>query len=537
MTACGYGLKLNIAVSYIYNLFTKECCLKSKCSFIITAVLIVSIRICAQTHPNSPVYKDYKPVDSLSIFRKVDDSFKLWQGYLLLKEANAGNPLAEHELGIRYLTGRGFPADTAKSFLWIKKAADKKLPPANYNLALLLNNGWGTEWNPYEAYKRFDAAASDSMPEALFALGLLHTNNLTVPRNYKKAYESIKASADMGFKPAQEILTEFHKIGYGTKEEIKKASEDLILDYYQEESGITYFDLHSDSSKHIDDFTLLRDLIREEGEHFAGNIGIKSLSDSTLKADSSIIKTITATAESGSPEALSLLGRCYEKGTGVKKDRIRAAVHYLRALRLDSQNGSRLLWSLLQDNTFFDDLNRRIKLNDADAQFVLAVLTALKLSNIISDKEAFSLLEKAAEKNYVPAVIELGLCYYSGIFVNQDKEKGIAVWQTASDNGNSEARVRIAIAHIQDKSYGGNLRADLLVLNEAAEEGSLIAVMALAHCYLNGTGVEKNKAQAVNLYRKSAQRGSRGAHSALKRIYDEIRPADNEFLVLDENED
>lgn len=444
--------------------------------------------------------------------------------------------MAEHELGIRYLTGRGFPPDTVKSFYWIKRAADKKLPPANYNLGLLLNNGWGTAWNPYEAYRRFSAAAKDSMPEALFAVGLLNTDNLVVPRNYKKAYDHIKTSADMGFKPANEVLAEFHKIGYGNKEDLAKASNNLLVDYIQEESGITFFEISNDSAKNPDDLTLLRDLIKEEGEQFGQRLGIKSLTDTTLKADSAVIKLIRDAAESGSPEALAMLGRIYEKGTGINSDRVQAAVQYIRALRLDSQNGSRLLWSLLQDDIFFEELNKRLLSNDVHAQFVWASLTALKLSSQMSDKEAFELLEKAAIKNYIPAFVELGMCYYSGIFVKQDKLKAETIWQSAVAAGSNEAEVRIAIANLQGEENPAHLKQALETLNSSADQGSLIAVVALAHCYLTGKGVDKDKARSVQLYRKAAQRGSRGAHNALKRIYDEIRPKENEFLVLDKEE-
>jgi len=494
--------------------------------------LFLNSGIASQTHPNSPVYKDYKPADSSSIFRKVDDSFQLWQSYFLIKEANSGNPLAQHELGIRYLTGRGYPPDSAKSYYWIKKAADKELPPANYNLALLLNNGWGTEWNPYEAYRRFSSAAKDSMPEALFAIGLLNTDNLVVPRNYKKAYDYIKASADMGFKPAREILIEFQKLGYGSKSAFEADEANAALNYEEETSGITFFEIETDSSR-IDDLTLLRDLIKEEGDHFSKNLGIITLSNTTLKADSTIMVIIKAAAEAGSPEALTLLGRCYEKGIGVKKDRVRAAVEYIRALRLDSRKGSLLIWGLLEDNSFLDELNSRLKANDLHTQFVWATLTALQLSNQLNDKDAFDLLVKAARQSYIPAIIELGMCYYSGIFVEQNRVTADSIWKSAAEMGSKEAEVRIAISNLQDENNSHAPGKDLQRLSLASDQGSLIAVVALAYCYLNGIGVEKNKAEAVELYRKAAQRGSRGAQNALRRIYDEIRPEENEFLVLD----
>lgn len=395
----------------------------------------------------------------------------------------------------------------------------------------MLNNGWGAEWNPFEAYLRFSIAAKDSMPEALYAVGLLNTDNLVVPRNYKKAFDYIKKSAEMGFKPAIEILPEFYKIGFGTYTEYKKVEQKPDDEATPESSEITFFDLN-DSTKYVDDQALLKALIKEQGEEFGKNLGIKSL-DSTLNVNSNLIKLIHDAAEAGSPEALALLGRCYEKGTGVAKDRVQAAAYYIRAFRLDSRNASNLLIGLLEDETFSAELNQRITGNDVYTQFVWASLTALKFNNQLTDKDAFSLLEKAAKQNYTPAVLELGLCYYTGIFIPQNKIKAIEIWNSAAESGSNEAKVRIAIAKLQDSDKSDHFEENIKMLKNASDKGSLIAVAALAHCYLNGIGVEPDKAQAVHLYREAAQRGSRGAHSALKRIYDEIRPDDNEFLVLD----
>ena len=89
-----------------------------------------------------------------------------------MKEANAGNALAEHELGLRYILGQGVIADTIKAAYWLHKAAEQKLPGACYNYGILLNNGWGVQWNPFEAYKYFLEAAHNDMPQAEYLIGL-----------------------------------------------------------------------------------------------------------------------------------------------------------------------------------------------------------------------------------------------------------------------------------------------------------------------------------------------------------------------------
>ena len=65
----------------------------------------------------------------------------------------------------------------------------------------------------------------------------------------------------------------------------------------------------------------------------------------------------------------------------------------------------------------------------------------------------------------------------------------------------------------------------------AANQGSVLAQAALAYCYENGIGVDKRKSMAARLYRQAAYRGNENAYNSLKRMYDEIRPDDEEFEI------
>ena len=515
------------------------------CNLLVILVCLACFnsRIWGQKHPNSPVYKDYKSPDSSSIFKKVDNSFQLWQSYLLLKEANSGNPLAQHELGLRYLTGKGFTADTVKGFYWIQKAAAYNFPAANYNLGILLNNGWGTEWNPFEAFRHFQIAAKDSMPEALYVLGLLYTDNLIVPRNYEKAFRLVKEAADLNYKPAKDVLIEFYKRGIATiydssfSSELKKydykksLSEDDLID---PADNITFFRSANDSSSKVNDVTLLREVIREGSSEMKNALGVEMINDSTFQADSTIIKSIQRAADYGSPEALVMLGRCYEKGIIVEKNIIIAAENYIRAVRYDSPRAYNLLWDLLQKKDFYKILKNETDKKNPDAQFVWAGLIILHFDNQLTDTDAFRLLEEASSKNHIPSIIEMGLCYYSGTLVKQDKEKAITIWKRAEQLGSNEAAIRIAVVTIQEKIIGEDQLSSVAVLTNAAEKGSLLSQVALGYCYETGYPVKQNKELAVHYYRLSAQRGSRGAYRGLRRMYDKIRPDDNEFLVLDE---
>ena len=493
-------------------------------------------------HPNSPVFRDYQAPDSSTIYKRTNDSYELWQSYFLIKEANLGNAKAEHELGIRYLLGEGFPADTVKSFLWTKKAADQNLPEANYNLGIFLNNGWGTEWNPFKAYEYFQKAAKSKMPEAEYVLGLMLLDNLVVPRNYQKAFTYIKNAADKGYKPAIDVLEELlkYKMELGIDSvDIKtvKAGEQKSksVSAIDPTLGINYMEFRQDSLEKTDDITLLKEVLKEGSDELRYALGNVEIKDSTLLADMSVVNTIRKAAETGSPEAQTLLGRCYEKGIGVKKDPLEAAVEYIRAIRLDSRRAPKLLWDLIQKPEFFKKLKVKLDEKNSEARFAYAGLVALRYNFQVPESEALKLLKDASDEKYIPAIIEMGLCYYSGNLTLQDKNKAITIWKEAVDLGSSEAKVRIAIANVQDHFAYEDSTKSIKVIKEAGDAGSLLAQMALAYCFETGTGVRQDKLEAIRLYRVCTQRGSQGAYRSLKRFYDEVRPKKNEFIVIDDD--
>ena len=66
----------------------------------------------AQAPPKAKVFKENK-APTLNLIRRSDDSYELWEEFVLMQKANSGDANAQHELGIRYLIGRGFGLDTA----------------------------------------------------------------------------------------------------------------------------------------------------------------------------------------------------------------------------------------------------------------------------------------------------------------------------------------------------------------------------------------------------------------------------------------
>jgi uncharacterized protein len=501
-------------------------------------LLAVAFPLLAQQSTQSPVFKAYKPPRPGAIVDQSDITYQLWHTFDLAQKAGAGDILAQEELAVRYLTGRGVKSDTARGAFWTLRAAAQNMPAARFNLGILYSNGWGVEWNPFAAYEQFLWCAQRGMPEAQYIIGTILMENLVVARDWHAVVGWLSAAADSGYAPARELLADVRSRAPASQDgppgPVTPPSDSLHASAQPSSTlawAPVFLDFETDTGKVVDEATLIGDLLNAGQTETLRALG---LSDSTVHLEDPVPgfqDALRRAADAGSPEALTLLGRCSERGLGVERDPVEAAADYLRAIRLDSPRAPELLLALLDGPGAMELVRARAKAGDATASFVIAALVGLRLTGPLqksgswmTEGEALRLLRRAADARYVPAMLELGVWYYAGRIGTADRDGALAIWEEAAELGNKEARVRSAAAQAGPDSAA---RVDLFKL--AAGEGSIVAQVALAYCMEQGTGVPVNRGNAARLYRSAAQRGSQDAYRALLRMYDAIRPADARF--------
>ncbi len=486
--------------------------------------------------PRSLALKDLSPERSPIHIPRDNSSEELWDAFMMMEKANAGDPVAEHDLGLHYLLGKDFSLDTAKAAYWIGKAAAQNFLPAVYNYGLCLNNGWGVPWNPFEGFLRFGYAARHGLIEAEYIYGLLYTDNLIIPRNYDTAYKWIKMAADSSFVPAVEVLKEFKRRGIKLAEkssgsETSPADTDTTTkNPLQLKPALQpiFLDLSTDTVQKADNKTLLKEALAE------GTNRLKSLTDTTddQNVDSVMraagIRIFSDAADSGSPEALTMMGRFYEEGLGIRKDPIKASAYYLRAVRLESRWSPLFVWEMTRNEDYFKRLKEQVDAGNPEAEFVWAALIEGGFDNHLTDAQALALLQDAAKQNYPDALIQMGICYTSGRWVHPDPGKAASAFNRARLLGNLEARIRLIAVELKMKHKPEDTNF-ITHLTDYASNGSILAEEVLAYCYQSGDYVPASMAQAVRFYRHAAERGSRLAYTALKEMYDEIRPNDPQF--------
>ncbi|KAL3859926.1 hypothetical protein ACJMK2_010108 [Sinanodonta woodiana] len=80
--------------------------------------------------------------------------------------AHLGYPSAQHQVGQRYLHGKGVEKHSGKAMEWFRKAADQGHPHASYNLAVGHMKGYKTDLKKGEAHQLVQHAAEHGVPEA-----------------------------------------------------------------------------------------------------------------------------------------------------------------------------------------------------------------------------------------------------------------------------------------------------------------------------------------------------------------------------------
>jgi len=510
----------------------------------LTLALILTSSGFAQDTTKSLAFKNNKPIRHSPYFYRPDLGYQIWQQFKLTLEANTGDVLAQHELGLRFLLGEGMSPDTLKAVYWIKKAANQNLAAAQYNFAILLINGWGIDWDPFSAFKYFKKAARSGMIQAQYVIGILNTDNLIVKRDLNYAYYWINRSSSEGYEPASKLVTQLeHKISQFKVDSIA-AIEERQISYNKDLSGennsnltspvgLVFIDFESvgDTITSLTDSMLIADLHLTLADSMVIKMNLDSLKFLTELATSDNIAKLLQLAESGSPEAQTIIGQLYEQGIFFDKNDITAAAYYFRALRIDSHKSRFLLWQLSKNAGFLTKLQNEAKNYKAEAMFVWYGLNSINYDNQLAVSDAVNLLRKSADDDYIPAMIELGLKYYTGRIATYNFSERLDYWEKAASMGSTEATVRLITATIYDNSPVTDYKFAFEELKKASENGSVLAQVTLAYCYENGIGTAQSKSETVNYYRIAARRGSQYAYRELQRLYDEIRPNEPEFSL------
>ena len=144
----------------------------------------------------------------------------------MMELANAGNPIAQFNLGVMNDEGIDRPVDPIATRKWWRLAAENGHVPAQHALALLLVDIESRREVPdyAEALRWMKAAADAGNERSCYTLGKMHEYGLGVDRDLAAAADLFRQAAGKGLDRAQYALGKMYRDGRGVDQDAKQAA-------------------------------------------------------------------------------------------------------------------------------------------------------------------------------------------------------------------------------------------------------------------------------------------------------------------------
>ena len=237
-------------------------------------------------------------------------------------------------------------------------------------------------------------------------------------------------------------------------------------------------------------------------------------------------------ADQGDPEAIKLVARLFQSGTGTNADQA-AAQKYGLAVRSedgnvpvtknddededdedeDDKDGGGTSGGSLQE------LRQRAESGDPDAQCKLGD-RYYEGNGVQQDyREAVKWFRKAAQQGNAEAQAGLGLCYLTGEGVPEDAREAVKWLRKSAEQGNASGQILLGLCYEDGIGVPKDMREAVKWYRKAAEQGNAEAQNKLGLCYYESNGVQQDYREAVKWFRKAAEQGNADAQTNLGACY------------------
>jgi localization factor PodJL len=138
----------------------------------------------------------------------------------LRNAALGGDAGAAYEVAMRFVEGRGVPANLEEGARWLERAASKGLTPAQFRYASMLEQGQGVKKDLTAAQRLYIAAASKGHAKAMHNLAVLYAEGAEGKPDYASAAQWFRKAAEHGVADSQYNLGVLAARGLGTERNI-----------------------------------------------------------------------------------------------------------------------------------------------------------------------------------------------------------------------------------------------------------------------------------------------------------------------------
>jgi len=327
--------------------------------------------------------------------------------------ADKGSPEAWAELGACYFMGYGIKQDEILAHDYLEKAALKNVANAQMNLYCLMRDKAQTDEEKKNSLYWLNQAVENKVPSALYETGSLYYHGIVYEQDFKKAAKYMQLSAEANCPEAMATLGVMYQQGQGVDKDMSKA-----IEYFAKAADEgSYSGLCNLANAYMGGLGVEQDY-SEAMACFAALVDLDEpfyspdLNDPDVRADIALVFHQTNVYEMTYPMAHHNLGIMFQQGLGTDVDQSAALYHFMLA----SENG--YAPSCLQAGS---------------------MLYAGEGIDRAEPEKAFEYLSVALDAGIPEAKLILGIMYFCGEGVKEDKEKGIAFLDELIAMGNVTA--------------------------------------------------------------------------------------------------
>ncbi|RIA88009.1 hypothetical protein C1645_827011, partial [Glomus cerebriforme] len=480
-----------IDVQIIKSTYNESSSNDSNCQHDSLTAIGIELHICV-------ISMDYKDL-------KIDHKKEVYPldviGYILTKE-NKHNIPAEQECNNAqnkleyYYENR--EKDLEKAICWLQKAAESNNIDAQYNLALLYENGEKTERNLEKAFYWYQEAAENGYKDAMNSLAIYYSNGKGTEKNLEKAFNWHQKAAEIGHIKAQFDLAVCYYNGKGTEKNLEKA-------FYWFQKAAEKGNIYAMNSLAI---------CYENGK------GIKKNLEKAFY-------WYQKAAENGNKIAMNSLAICYHIGKGIEKCLGKAVYWYQKAAEINYIK-AQLNLAVCYYNGVGTEKNlekafywyqKAAKNGNEIAMYNLAMCYNNGEGIEKNLEKAFYWHHEAANNGSEISMNKLAKCYYDGNGTEKNSEKALYWYQKAAEYGKKTSMYNLSIYYKDSKGAENNLKKAFYWCQKAAESGDKNAMNNLAMYYKNGEGTLKNLEKAFYWFQKATESGNKIAIYNLALCY------------------
>ena len=403
---------------------------------------------------------------------------------LLVKAGNQENLKAIEKLQTYY----DERMDDVKEAKWTEKGALCGDSSAMWQIGSFYKNGFGVEENPEKSFYWFQKSAMAGHSDGMWFLGDCYRDGYGTEQDIEKAIQWYEKSAEKENCYGMLRLADL----YGTGEFVEQNSE-LAAKWYRKAADAG----NRDAMYYVAYNYEYGDGV-EQNEAEAKKWYRKAADEGCAPAQRRIgdyyadeekykdaMRWYEKAAEQGDGASFNEIGLMYSNGNGVRQDANKAFGWFQRSAEAGFGWG---MFNLAQCYEYGDGVQQ-------------------------NDRVAKKWYEKAANKSLAEAECRMGkYCYDAG-----DYAKARYWYKRAADRGDGRAMNMQGLLRSLEKYGLYNERKAVEYFRQSAEAGYGWGMYNLAHCYENGSGVQKNLKLAGEWYAKAADEGIEPAIEWLNR--------------------